>query len=1008
MRKGFTPAHLQQPRCSAFLLAIICLASTTTNAQTLGKGTFRDGFPRFTRIDPALTQNVVLADTLVSLTSRDTSLTSPEVFALSGIDWRYPSNPPPDNAPSLISVQDVDKIPGLNLYLITDDFRRKVYIIRPDQPAPVLIKEIGVDSPPTNDLFFAKPVDAFHYIDTGNRKIVITDQGRHRVIQVNEIDNSIDWIYGDGTPGNGPNQLSSPSDVVAINNGSQALICDTGNKRVILIDTARRDTVASYTVLRFNNASGTVTLKSPVDVNPDPANSGAFLVTDQDEHRVMLINQSTRQIDWSFGTGQKGSADNTLDSPVDADIIANAQGNILIADAGNKRVLEVDRTTREIRFRFPTLPGAALTDLRDADRLTEGTDSDKTLVVANNQPINSLVLPLRLAYFNQTFESAAQDFSRPVDFDSLGFPRALADVPAGTRIRLQLRSANSPGDLAAAKWYGPKDTTDFYTGPITAINPVHDGQRFVQYRALLENDDNAQRQSDPRLTPILRRARISAHYFDTNITGLITSTVIRDSTRLIITSFQKLIVNTVLPESQLRSQIQVTMNIRDESGQNLLFSQPLSTTATLNQFDLSLVDLLRRRQAVRLQAVLKTNNSAVTPKLNDWQLEWENTRSTASTLSFTDPNGRPVNFYRVPAIEDNPPTNVGTVFLSLDDMNLLPIEAAVNLQIRAIRSGDQQTVQLTNQPTGFFILNPGYPAVMTNAAPSRLNIIEGRSPRDSLAVQYADPTDPTDISTARVVLIQNVRGRIQVENRGRVRVDTVSVNDSLFVRISGETDRDLSPAVDTVFVRFINTLGSDSDSLALIEVANNTGEFRSRTGIPIVARGGASDNDGKLQVSGGDQVRVEYIDLDDSKLQAIVQVRAFVVDDSTLRLLAGNKAFDIFVAPNPYNSNLHAIDGLRLAVVANTGDVSIQRIEIYNLAGERVRSLEGANIILQTIMRGGAAATPKGNFWWNLRNDSGALAASGTYWAKIYVRFTDSTSGATQATTALRKFVIVQ
>jgi hypothetical protein len=330
------------------------------------------------------------------------------------------------------------------------------------------------------------------------------------------------------------------------------------------------------------------------------------------------------------------------------------------------------------------------------------------------------------------------------------------------------------------------------------------------------------------------------------------------------------------------------------------------------------------------------------------------------------------------------------------------------MAIRAVRSGDRQIVRLTEQPTGLFILSPGYPAIMTNAAPSRLNIIEGRSPRDTLVAQYVDPTDLSDVSTARVVLIQNVRGRIQVENRGRVRVDTVSVNDSLFVRVLGETDRDLSPAVDTIYVRFLNTLGSDSDSLALIEVANGTGEFRSRSGIPIVARGGAADNDGKLQVQGGDQVRVEYVDLDDSKLQAIVQVRSFVVDDSTLRFLAGNRAFDIFVAPNPFNIRLHANDGLRLAVVANTGDVSIQRIEIFNLAGERVRSLEGANVMLQSILRGSASATPKGNYWWDLRNDSGVAAASGTYWAKIFLRFTDATSGATQATTALRKFVIVQ
>jgi hypothetical protein len=336
------------------------------------------------------------------------------------------------------------------------------------------------------------------------------------------------------------------------------------------------------------------------------------------------------------------------------------------------------------------------------------------------------------------------------------------------------------------------------------------------------------------------------------------------------------------------------------------------------------------------------------------------------------------------------------------------------LQVRATLSGDQQTVQLTRQPSGLFILETGYPAVMTDQGPIRLNVFEGKSPRDTLTARYVDPTDPTDISTARVLMIQNVTGTMRIENRLGTRVDTVSVNDSLFVHVLGETDRDLSPARDSVSVRFLNTLNNDQEDVTLYEAFNSatnafdTGEFRSRVGVPIVTTGGGIDNDGQLLVSGGDQVRVEFLDLDNSKVQVVVQVRQ-VVDVPALRILAGNKAFDFFVAPNPYNARQHANDGLRLGVVANTGDVLIRKIEIYNLAGERVRSLEGAEIPLQNLItRGGAAATPRATFWWNLRSDAGALASSGTYWAKIYLRFTDSTTQRVQETTTLRKFVIVQ
>ena len=999
MRKGFTPAHVLQFRFSvSLLLTALCLTYTLGNAQTLGKGTFRDGFPRFLRFDPALTQNVALTDTVVSLLSTPTAITDPDTFVMFGVDWRYPSV-----APALISPEDIDKIPEeleatpgpRDFYLITDPPSRKIYLIDASTPS-------GAENSFGGLGVLDKPVDAMPYRDsTGKFKIVITDQSANAVLQIDWLFKTADWRF-DNTNLRGSDQLAAPADAVIISGGREVLICDTGRNRVVVIDTTTKTVVWEFTRATNDNVS----LNTPVDVEVE-ASTGLFLISDKNNHRVLLVERATKESKWQFGTGQSGAGSNRLNSPNDADVLPN--GNVLISDTGNQRLIEVNRQM-QIVYTF----AHSLQNLRDADRIVENVaDQNKTLVVASNLPISQNPLPFRLAYFNEQFTSQTQDFSTAVDYDSLGFPRATVDAPAGTRIRLQLRSSNVLADLATAKWFGPRDTTDFYTGPTTAINPMHDGQRFIQYRVFLENDLIGQK-SNPLLTPILRKVKLAAHFFNTGVTGTITSTAVRDSMKLIVTSWQKLLVNSVLPsDPQQRTQVQITMNLLNEAGTTVLFSQPLSTTAGFNQFDLALVDQLRRRQALRLQATLKTNNSSITPKLNDWQLEWQNTKSTASSLQFTDPNGRPVAYYRVSSVADNPPLNVGTVFLSLDDLNLLPIEDAVNLQVRATRSGDQQTVQLTEQPSGLFILSPGYPAVMTDQGPTRLNVLEGRSTRDTLTVRYVDPTDPTDISTARVLMIQNVRGTIRIENKLGTRVDTVSVNDSLFVHITGETDRDFSPARDSLTVTFLNTLNTDVENLTLYEVANttngafDTGEFRSRFGLPIVSST-SLDNDGKLQVSGGDQVRVEFLDLDNTKLQVAVQVRPDV-DVPSLRILAGNKAFDFFVAPNPYNARQHANDGLRLGVVANTGDILIRKIEVYNLAGERVRSLEGAEMPFQNLIaRGGAAATSKGNFWWNLRSDAGALATSGTYWAKIYLRFTDSTTGRSQETTVLRKFVLVQ
>ena len=996
MRKGFTPAHFLQRRFSAFcLLTALYLSYTPSNAQTPGQRTYRDGFPRFLRVDPALTQNVALNDTVASLIAIPLARTDPDTFVLSGIDWRYPGV-----APSLISPTDIQKVPEAlaqrDFYLITDPPGRKIYLFNSAAPGGSENAYGGVGT-------LDKPVAAIAYPDSSAKfKVIITDQSANAVIQVDWTLKTEDWRLNDASL-QVVDRLAAPSDAMPINNGREILVCDTGKNRVIVIDPRTRRVVWEFTKAPNDN----LPLNSPVDVDIDPA-TGYFVITDKNNHRVLMVDRASKENRWQFGTGQAGKGADKLNGPTDADALPG--GRVLVCDAGNKRLIEVDGT-KQIVYTF----AHPLEDLRAVNRIVENIrEQNKTLVIAGNLPISQNALPLRLAYANEFFDSTPQnfDFSSAVDFDSLGFPRVAIDVPAGTRLRLQLRSANVVTELNNAKWYGPKDTLDFYTGATTAVNRVHDGHRFIQYRVFLDNDDNPQKKSDPLLTPRLRQVKISSHYFDTNITGTLTSTAIRDSAQLIITSFKRVIANTVLPaDPQQRTQVQITLNIRDEANQTNLFSEPLGSTASFNQFDLALVDLLRRRQAVRLQAVLKTNNSAITPKLNDWQLEWENTRSTASSLKFTDPNGQPVSFYRVEPIENNPPPNVGTVFLALDDMNLLPIEAGVNLEVRAILSGDRQMVLLARQPSRLFILEAGYPALMTSAAPNRLNVLEGRSKRDTLTVRYVDPTDPLDISTARVVLIQNVKGNMLIERRGGARVDSASVNDSLFVHLTGETDRDLSPARDSLVVEFVNTNISDRERLTLYELANNTGEFRSRVGIPLVKSAGGLVGDGKLQVSGGEQVRIEFLDFDNSLLQQTIRVRAIPDPDGSIRTLAGNRAFDFFVAPNPYNAKLHnnANDGLRFGAVANNGDVLIRRIEIYNLAGERVRSLEGANLPLQSVIaRGQVATTQRGSRWWDLRNDGGAEVASGTYWAKVYLRYTDAASGATQETTAMRKFVIVQ
>jgi len=59
----------------------------------------------------------------------------------------------------------------------------------------------------------------------------------------------------------------------------------------------------------------------------------------------------------------------------------------------------------------------------------------------------------------------------------------IANAPYNTALKFQIRTARAKAELATAEWYGPTSTFDRYTTSGTVINPVHNDDRWVQYRA---------------------------------------------------------------------------------------------------------------------------------------------------------------------------------------------------------------------------------------------------------------------------------------------------------------------------------------------------------------------------------------------------------------------------------------------------------------------------------------------------------------------------------------------
>jgi len=949
----------------AFVFAAIFAHSPLAAQQT---HSFRDGSPLFTRV--AASQNVRV-DSLIGLLSAQISRQEPAGFdtTLSGVDPGFSmlANP-------LLAASDIDSVTQGDFYLVAVGPGQRVVGVSTSGALLSFDYNAGDAGSPN-----FRPVDCFNYREGVQLRLLITDQGDHRVILINFETQDILWQYG-GTQGAGPNQLSGPSDAVRLPDSARVLICDTGNNRVIFVNQDTKQIIW--------NSSG-ITLNSPVDVEYSAEDGGAFLITDQNNHQVILVRRSDKQVLFRFGEqGVSGNDITHLNAPSDADLLRN--GNVLICDTGNNRLIEVNRQG-QIVYSFHRPLGR----IADADRLANNrmpTIFDRV----NGVPLASL--PQVLAYVNEDIISKQFDFGRKVDFDSLFWDGQFVD--GVTSIRFQLRSSPDQANLATAPWLGPTGASDFYITRASRINPAHDGSQYFQYRVFL-GSTNVLR------TPTLTQFNVAARYFDEAVTGTVSSETISDSAQNTITSWDVLEVRPIRPENPNFSTTDVSFEVRlvDPVTGSLFFSDQASAIDT-TVFDLSTETRLNQKQAVRFEASLKTFNGSVTPILDEYQINWTFTRRTKSAISFVDSLRAPTNFYRAAAAAQSPP-RVGAVFVRVDDGNLLDIQNTISLQITSRLSNDVQTVTLEKQDIGFYILRNGLPIVVTDFVGTENGLIEVRD-RDTLVVSYTDPTDPTDTSVARAQVIENVLGELAITNAQGTRIDTASVGVTLFMRLTGELDRNLSASRDTVVAEFFNNVTQDRQQVRLLEEQNagdanfSTGNFFSEVGVPVLKSGTAVPNDGNIQALGGNDIGARFVDLDNSVRLASVTL----FPDTLLRDNPRNLAYDFDFGPNPYR--VGRSQGFRMRATAFTGTIVLLKVEIYNLAGDRVRTLEGNAVGLSRgniVLKGSESFS--GPNWWDLRAESGEQVSSGTYWAKVHVQLTMENAQTTNSS-VLRKFVIIQ
>ena len=222
--------------------------------------------------------------------------------------------------------------------------------------------------------------------DGAAQRFLIADQFNNRVIEVDRAGNIL-WHFG-----RGPNDVSAAS-IIGVNDaqrvGELTLMAGTGapagseplcpagcaDNRVLLVDRSG-EVVWRYGQFGVTGA-GPNELNSPVQNTYLP--NGDVLITDQGNQRVIEVTRH-KKIVWQYGTGATGSGFNELSNPNSAELLTN--GHVLISDENNDRAIEVNKA-HQIVATFSA--GVTVSGVAFASRLPNGntliTDSNHNRIV---------------------------------------------------------------------------------------------------------------------------------------------------------------------------------------------------------------------------------------------------------------------------------------------------------------------------------------------------------------------------------------------------------------------------------------------------------------------------------------------------------------------------------------------------------------------------------------------------------------------------------------------------
>jgi len=233
------------------------------------------------------------------------------------------------------------------------------------------------------------PVDRFNA--PGN--VLISDQFNNRIVEVAR-DGHVVWTFGSGDPklcNPGPGTIIGLNDAERLGDGL-TLTVGTGipsgtasypkgcNDNRVLVVNQQGKIVWQYGQAGVSG-SGPNELNTPVFAIQLPSHN--IMVVDQGNNRVIEIDKSTKQIVWSYGPK---SGPGALNNPNSAELLPN--GNILIGDENNNRVIEITRDGTIMWQYSQGLSGAAFASrLPNGDTLITDSSHSRVLEVTPDKKI---------------------------------------------------------------------------------------------------------------------------------------------------------------------------------------------------------------------------------------------------------------------------------------------------------------------------------------------------------------------------------------------------------------------------------------------------------------------------------------------------------------------------------------------------------------------------------------------------------------------------------------------